>query len=73
MKVSAAEQARPLTLQQDSLERLSKLCVEDAVDNGIESGVWVTEPRQHFERRVSDASFTEGGHDVDAEEGHPAD
>lgn len=39
MKVSAAEQARPLTLQQDSLERLSKLCVEDAVDNGIESGV----------------------------------
>lgn len=61
-----------MTLQEDPFECLSKFCVEDAIDNRIERGVGVAEPREHFKSRVSDASLAEGRDDVDAEERHPA-
>lgn len=58
--------------RQDSFERFSKLGVEDGVNDGIEGGIGVSQPRQDLEGDVWDAGLTESRHDVDAEEGDPA-
>lgn len=68
---AAAEQSRPLPFQEDPLESLAKLCVEYAVDDGVERRVGVAEPRENLERRFTDARFAEGGHNVHTEKGHP--
>lgn len=59
--------------RQDALERLAELGVEDRVDDRIEGAVRVAQPREDLERLAADAGLAEGGHDVDAEERHPAD
>lgn len=69
---AAAQQPRPLPLQENSLESLAELRVEDAVDDGIERRVRVAEPREDLEGGLADARFTEGRNDVDTEKGHPA-
>lgn len=58
---------------ENSLEGLAKLRVEDGVDDGVEGGVGVAQPRENLEGDVWDARLAEGRHDVDAEERHPAD
>lgn len=73
MKASAAQQSRPLTLEEDALERLAELRVENAVDDWIEGRVGVAEPRQNLERRVVDAGLAKCRHNVDTEKRHPAD
>lgn len=54
---------------QDSLKRFPEFRVENGVDDGVEGGVGIAEPGEYFEGDVGDASFAEGGDDVDAEEG----
>lgn len=58
---------------EDALEGFAELRVEDGVDDGIEGGVGVAQPREDLEGDVRDARLAEGRHDVDAEERHPAD
>lgn len=59
--------------RKDPLERLPKFRVENRIDDRIEGGIRVTEPRQHLEGLITDARFTEGGQNVHAKERHPAD
>lgn len=59
--------------RQDALERLAELGVEDRIDDRIERGVRVAQPRQDLERLAADAGLAERRHNVDAEERHPAD
>lgn len=59
--------------RQDALERLAELGVEDRIDDRIERRVRVAQPRQDLECLAADARLAEGGHNVDAEERHPAD
>ena len=69
-------------LQQQFLERLAELDVEDGVDERIEKAVDIAEPdeereRQRVnvtetERRVQIVADADGTHDVDGEEGDPA-
>lgn len=59
--------------RQDSFERFAKFRVEDGVDDGVESGVGVAQPGEDLEGDVRDAGLAESCHDVDAEEGDPAD
>lgn len=73
MKASAAQQSRPLPLEEDALERLAELRVENTVDDWIEGRVGVAEPRQNLECRVVDAGLAKCRHDVDTEKRHPAD
>ena len=70
--VSAAEDG-PTSGGQDLVEGFTKFQVEDGVDDGVERTVGVAEPGQHFEDDGRDARLAESGHDVDAEEGNPAD
>lgn len=72
MKAAAAQQSRPLSLEEDALEGLAELRVENAVDDWIEGRVGVAEPRQDLECRVVDAGLAKCRHDVDAEKRHPA-
>lgn len=58
---------------QNALESLSELRVENRVNNRIERGIRIAQPREYLEGDVRDARLAEGRHDVDAEERHPAD
>lgn len=57
---------------QDALEGLPELGVEYRVDDRVEGRVRVAQPRQDLERLAADARLAECGHNVDAEERHPA-
>lgn len=57
---------------QDALEGVAKLLVEDRIDDRIEGRVRVAQPGEDLEGLSADAGLAEGGRDVDAEEGHPA-
>lgn len=72
MEAAAAQQFRPLSFQEDPLKSLAELRVKYAVDYRIKCRVGVTEPGENLEGRVVDARLAEGGHNVDAEERHPA-
>jgi len=58
---------------QDALEGVAELLVEDRVDDRIEGRVRVAQPGEDLEGLATDAGLAEGGRDVHAEEGHPAD
>lgn len=58
---------------QDALEGVAELLVEDRVDDRIEGRVRVAQPGEDLEGLAPDAGLAEGGRDVHAEEGHPAD
>ena len=60
-----------------ALEGVAEVAVEDAVDERIERAVEVAEPREDGEEdgrhaRAAGAVVAEGGHQVDGEEGRPA-
>lgn len=59
--------------RQDTFECLPEFRVEYRVDDRIERGIRVAQPRQDFERLAANARFAEGGHNVDAEKRHPTD
>ena len=71
--VDAAAERLAAARRQNLVERLAKLHVEYGVDDRIERTVRIAQPSQHFENNRRDACFAEGRHNVDTEEGHPAD
>lgn len=58
---------------QKVFEELPELCVEDGVDDGVESAVDVAEPRHHAHQgRWDVAVLTTSSHRVEDKEGSPA-
>ncbi len=70
--VAAAAQQPRAPVCDDLVERVAELCVEDGVDDWVEGGVEVADPREDLERCLGDA-FAESLGYVCAEEGDPAD
>lgn len=61
---------RGIVCGQDAFERLPELRVEDGVDDGVEGGVGVAQPREDLEGDFWNARLAEGCYDVDAEKRH---
>lgn len=58
---------------EDALEGRPEFRVEYRIDDRVEGGIRVAQPRQDLERLATDAGFAKRGHDVHTEERHPAD
>lgn len=64
---------RALSFEQYPSEGPAEVLVEDSVDDRVESGVHVAEPESDGEGKVWDVTDgTNGGEDVEEEEGEPA-
>lgn len=58
---------------QNSFECITKLFVEDWIDNGIKCGIGVTQPWEYLKGLTTYAGFAEGRHNIHTKERHPAD
>lgn len=74
MHVAQLRAATPQPIDgEDALESRPELRVENRVDDRVEGRIRVAQPGEDLEGLTADTGLAEGGHDVHAEERHPAD